>query len=63
MIFSKGEKMKIKFFETHAITDDPERFEKEVNDFMENNEIIDAKQSYIKDRFGVSYFIIMVLYK
>lgn len=55
--------MKIKFFETHAITDDPERFEKEVNDFMENNEIIDAKQSYIKDRFGVSYFIIMVLYK
>jgi hypothetical protein len=55
--------MKIKFFETYTITDDTERFEKEVNDFMENNEIIDVKQSYIKDRFGESYFIITVLYK
>lgn len=55
--------MKIKFFETYSITEDPEVFEKEVNDFMENNEIIDVKHSYVKDRFGDSYFIIMVLYK
>lgn len=55
--------MKVKFFETYDLLGNSEEFESRINDFLENNEIIDIKQSFSKDDYDNRFYLVMVLYK
>lgn len=64
MIFSKGEKMRVKLFEFNAYNGNYMEIERIINTFTERVEVIDIKQNFVKgERYNDIYLYITVLYK